>query len=70
MAENPNPPSLILIKVLLIIITLAVCLQTYWTYIVYEKEIENFHDSEYQEQKAQEEKIKALEEKIRQYGGN
>jgi uncharacterized membrane protein len=46
MTENPKTPSITLIKVLLIIITLAVCLQTYWTYIAYRIEIRNFHESE------------------------
>jgi len=66
MTENAKKPSLSLIKLLLVIIALAVCLQTYWIYIANEEEIKNFHDSEYREEMKQEEKIKALEQKIQE----
>lgn len=66
MTENEKKSSLTLIKLLLVIIALAVCLQAYWTYIAYEEEIKNFHDSEYREKMRQEEKIKALEQKIQE----
>lgn len=69
MAETEKTPSTTFIKMLLVIITLAVSLQTYWTYIAYEEQIENFHDSEYREKKIQEEKIEALEQKIRELEG-
>jgi hypothetical protein len=68
---NQNAHSGTFIKVLLtfiifllIINTVVLSLQVYWTYIANEEKIENFHDSEYRKQKEQEEKIKELEKKI------
>lgn len=62
--NNPIKRFLALIIFLLLINTVIVGLQAYWTYIAYEEEIENFHDSEYRKQKEQEDRIKELEKKI------
>uniref|UniRef100_UPI0040477070 hypothetical protein n=1 Tax=Bacteroidota TaxID=976 RepID=UPI0040477070 len=64
--EKLKLTSLIIIQVLLILITVSVGLQAYWTYIANEEKIENFHDSEFRKEKEQQDRIKELEKKIQE----